>query len=424
MNDEIKVQVIAHNDRKTLRLRWRDPITNKFKYKSAKTSNREKAQRAAGKLEDEIRSGRYQAGLKMTWQGFRERLETEYYPNIAKKTQGKVDTAMDAIERLLNPQRLADVTNDKLSYFASQLRVEQKGEGEEATLARGEATVAGYIRHTIAALRWAYDLGLLHIEPKASRAARGKIKSNAKGRAVSLEEFERMLSSATKGLTVKDYKRESVTPSAALVETWQFFLRGLWLSGFRLGEALRLSWDDVATLHVDTDGRRPVVRIPEGCQKSGKAETWACPPDFAALLAEVPERDRRGRVFKVETVGSVRPTEWIVMRTLARIGQAAGVVVSRSTDGKVKYASAHDLRRSFCTRWARMVMPQVLTRMARHHSIQTTMAYYVTQSAEDTADAAYEAFAMKNGGKVPEKVPVGPIAPTDTILNETQAVTR
>ena len=40
-------------------------------------------------------------------------------------------------------------------------------------------------------------------------------------------------------------------------------------------------------------------------------------------------------------------------------------------------AGAHDLRRSFCSRWAKKVMPAVLQRLAGHSNIGTTMGFHV-----------------------------------------------
>ena len=51
---------------------------------------------------------------------------------------------------------------------------------------------------------------------------------------------------------------------------------------------------------------------------------------------------------------------------------------------KVKYASAHDMRRSFGERWASRVMPQVLMELMRHESIDTTLRYYVGRNAQQT----------------------------------------
>ena len=61
------------------------------------------------------------------------------------------------------------------------------------------------------------------------------------------------------------------------------------------------------------------------------------------------------------------------------IGKAAGVKVSES-GGKVKYASAHDLRRSFGERWASRVMPNVLQELMRHENIQTTLDVRLAKS--------------------------------------------
>ena len=59
---------------------------------------------------------------------------------------------------------------------------------------------------------------------------------------------------------------------------------------------------------------------------------------------------------------------------------------------KVKYASAHDLRRAFGERWASRVMPAVLKELMRHESIETTLRYYVGTNAERTADVCWEAL--------------------------------
>jgi integrase len=44
-----------------------------------------------------------------------------------------------------------------------------------------------------------------------------------------------------------------------------------------------------------------------------------------------------------------------------------------------RYATAHDLRRAFGTRWSKRVMPATLQKLMQHASIETTMRYYVEQ---------------------------------------------
>jgi hypothetical protein len=67
--------------------------------------------------------------------------------------------------------------------------------------------------------------------------------------------------------------------------------------------------------------------------------------------------------------------------------------------GKVKFASAHDLRRSFGSRWARKVMPAVLQKLMRHESIETTMGYYVDLDADDLAEDLYRTHEAEQNGQ-------------------------
>jgi integrase len=109
-------------------------------------------------------------------------------------------------------------------------------------------------------------------------------------------------------------------------------------------------------------------------------------------LEAVPEAERSGPVFRPLGLRG-QPCldfDW-TSRIIVRIGKAAGVKVNTDGNGKVKYASAHDLRRSFGARWAPRVMPIVLQQLMRHESIDTTLKYYVGQNAEAMADQIWEA---------------------------------
>lgn len=58
------------------------------------------------------------------------------------------------------------------------------------------------------------------------------------------------------------------------------------------------------------------------------------------------------------------------------------------TEGK--FASAHDLRRCFGSRWARRIKPATLQLLMRHRSIETTLKYYVGLDADDVADELWQ----------------------------------
>ena len=80
------------------------------------------------------------------------------------------------------------------------------------------------------------------------------------------------------------------------------------------------------------------------------------------------------------------------------MGKKAGIKTQPKPKGKTKFASAHDLRRSFGERWSSRMMPPVLMELMRHESIETTMRFYVGRNAQSTADVLYEAIG-KGGGQ-------------------------
>ena len=214
-------------------------------------------------------------------------------------------------------------------------------------------------------------MGLMPAMPKIHMPKRSKGQRMMRGRPITAEEYEKMLR------TVPD-----VRPHDALA--WQHYLRALWLSGLRLEESLVLSWDEDAPISVDLSGRHPRLRIYSEAEKGHRDRLLPMTADFAAYLLATPDRDHHGPVFKLDGLWTGKPiTPRGVGRVVSAIGEKAGVIVNKGTN---KYASAHDLRRAFGTRWARKVMPSVLQKLMRHDSIETTLRYYVDLDADELAE--------------------------------------
>lgn len=370
MSEEIKVHVVKYPDRENLVMRYRDPFIGKQVQRSTGTTNKREAERAAAKWEAELREGRYQKPNRMTWEAFREHYGTHGMPSLAPTTQGTYDATLNVFQRTCNPQRLADITTQRITGFATALR--------ESGIA--DTTVGRHLRTLKVILRWAEREGLLARLPKFTMPSRKRGAKMMRGRPITGEEFDRMIEAVPK-----------VVENAA-AESWRFYLRGLWDSGLRLSESLTLRWDHATgAIVVDLTGRRPMLRIPAEAEKGKRDRLLPITPQFAQLLESVPETERRGRVFKLLAAdGSLFPrTRVKVGKTVTAIGTAAGVVVDERTKGekvKRKYASAHDLRRAFGQRWAAKLMPNALRELMRHTDINTTMAFYVGQNAEATAD--------------------------------------
>lgn len=136
-------------------------------------------------------------------------------------------------------------------------------------------------------------------------------------------------------------------------------------------------------------------------------------PEFAQMLLAVPEYERSGRVFRLPGLGGGPPSPDWVSRIVTKIGKVANVRVSDKA-GQVKYASAHDFRRSFGARWSTRVMPAVLQELMRHESIETTMRCYVGRNAQRTADVVWSAFEALNVSlNADRENPQAPVAQSD-----------
>jgi integrase len=357
MSDEIRVTVSSYGDGRNLMMTYKDPTTGRKVAKSSGTTDRREAERAAAVWQDELTTGRYQAPSKMTWADFRTRHEGEFQSGVAPNTRLKFTTTFNLVERLMRPTRLRDVTTEAVSRWVVAMREE----------GRKDATIGVYCRHLRGAMNWAKSMGFCPDAPRI-REPKGE---KMKGRPIVLEEHERMLAAIPK----------VVRAEAAL---WCRFLAGLWWSGLRLSECLRLSWDSSEPVAVIMQpGYHPALRFQLGSQKAKRAELVPMAPEFAELLEATPPDQRHGRVFPIPL--SARRVGALV----SAIGRKAGVVVDEETG---KPATAHDYRRAFGTRWSKRVMPAVLKRLMRHKDIGTTLKYYVDQDVEDIATDLWAAY--------------------------------
>jgi integrase len=399
MSDDIRVKVNSYGAGRALSLVYFDPVSGRKVAKSAGTTDWREAERQAGELERELLAGRYCPRSKLTWGQFIERYTQEKLPALRPRSRDHALQALNKLDSLYHPDRLAKVTTPLLSRFQADLR--------KAKLK--DTTVAHYLRHVKAALRWAERQGILAKAPLIEMPKLPKGTSLARSRPVTAEEYERML------LAIPKVRKQDA-------REWERLITGVWLSGLRLGEAVTLAWDD-GPFCIDLLGRRPAFRIRAEGQKSGRDEVLPVTPDFAEwLLGAFPEGERTGRVFKLLDLRTDRPKPvdaHYVGVIVGMIGRKAGVVTSKA-GGKVKYAGLHDLRRAFCTRWASRVMPAVLRRLARHANIATTLAYYVDLDADAIGDEL-DKWAGKapgtNGGGMGNKLAAGNISGNTTPEN-------
>ncbi len=150
-NQEIKVSVVKYPDRKFFMMRYTDPITGKHKARSTGTVVRREAERIAAKWEQQLQAGLYQPPQRISWPDFRERYEAEKLSSLAAATRRSAASALNQIERVINPDRLEKLTSTVLSQFQAKLREEEM---RCTTLSR-------HLRHIRAALSWTVSMGML-----------------------------------------------------------------------------------------------------------------------------------------------------------------------------------------------------------------------------------------------------------------------
>lgn len=336
------------------------------------------AERFAAKLEAELLSGAYRPPDRLTWAEFRTRYEREASRGKSARTAQARTTVFNHVETTIAPLWLAAIDAVQISRLVANWR--------DAKLS--ESTIGGYLGHLMAALKWGRRMGYIKAIPEVDRPSPW---TEPKGRAISREELDRMLE-ATAAVVDTYYwppNQHSALccPWPQRSPAWKLFLEGLWLSGLRLGEMLALHWKG-RTIRPELDGKRPMFWIaPEG-QKNREGQYLPMAPDFAAFLEALPSRS--GHVFDVPGLEYRRMDN--VSNVISDIGKAAKIVVA--SGDRVKYASAHDFRRSFGCRWALKVRPFILKQMMRHKSIRTTEQFYARLDATTVADEIWQSVSL------------------------------
>ena len=238
----------------------------------------------------------------------------------------------------------------------------------------------------MAAVNWAHLQGWLPNPPRIRKLKVPKMKV-MKGRPITEKEFKQMLK-----ITSGEVGEEASA-------SWCHLLRGLWESPLRLDEIMHVSWDIPGTIRpVWKDGQLPVLEIPAAMQKNDTEESIPLLPWFETVLLETPSEQRTGWVFDplslqlrlVRKVQHERPAAEWVGRVVSRIGEAAGIVVEQAdehTGRPIKYATAHDLRRSCGERLRDAgVPPLVICRVMRHSSWETTRKHYAPGDIQRDAE--------------------------------------
>ena len=332
----------------------------------------------------------------------------EWLP-VRDKTAAAAESRLDIAERILKPRTLGDMADPTaLQQLQAKLLAGVKSQRGKQ---RSPHTVKGYMAHVLAARNWANLQNWRPHAPKVRKLKTSKQKS-MKGRPITRDEFQQMSKAVT----------EVVGESA--FASWTHVLRGLWESALRINELMNVSWDKPGTIRPKWKaGIHPHLEIPAAMRKNNSDEDIPLLPGFEGLLLETPLELRNGWVFERmslqlklgRNIRHQRPDADWVGQISRRIGKAAKVVVEEADDKtgrRVKYASAHDLRRS-CGEQLRGagVPPLVISRVMRHSSWETTQRHYAPGSVQCDAEVLKEILRPKPDNASPDSDRANELAP-------------
>jgi integrase len=346
-----RVNIRKKPDRTFYQLVYTDKLTGQERTKSAKTADLKTARLEAARWQIELEANGYN-GKAITWEAFRRRFQDEHLTHCEVRSRVPVNAAMNHFEKIVGkPRDIRQVKASTMSQFVAGL----------SKMVDSPSSVVTYTRHVLTALHWGQRMELLDRVPKVSLP---RVVRASKGRSLTNEEFEKMLAA------VDQMKCRYAAKLKRL-------MRGLFLSGLRAAEAIRLNWEKGSVLLDMDGGKYPRIIFSGKGQKSRRNEVMPITPDFADFLNETPKENRVGSVFGLPIYAAAR---------IAEAGEKAKIVVN----DQGKFASAHDLRRTFGTRWSYKVRPIILQRIMRHVDIKTTLRHYVDQAADDVGRELWE----------------------------------
>lgn len=358
-----KYKLVKPSRSKFWLIRLAHPCAEGWRERSTKQVRRRDAERIAAQIVSGLLASQSQ---RMTWAAFRKRYESDHLPLL--KRPGCFRAAAAKFEAI-HPAHYLDALD---AAHMKQWRQKMLAAGMKST------TVASYLKHIRASLGWAEENGYIKVAPRVRSGTTAKMK----GRALTGEEFERILKAVSKVVGREDAAQ------------WKRLLYGLWLMGLRLQESLSMSWDDSNAIRpVRLDTSRPLVCYPGDEQKNKKDQLVPLTPEAIEFLRATPAKNRVGLVFPL--MGKRKPilSADRASRKISDMGEIARVITGvDSTTGEKIHATAHDLRRSFALRLAPKLSSDQLKVMMRHADIKTTNTHYAELEADQLADQISKAL--------------------------------
>jgi integrase len=255
----------------------------------------------------------------MSWQDCYERYRDHQKPRVRERSLAETLSRITIAERILEGQRQDHglpeggpvgeyLTLEALEYLQDRLLAGDEGRFGQ----RAPTTVNSMIVDVMTFMRYCCRHGWIERVPHVTKLT---VDDAMKGRPVTPDEFDAMLE-AIPAVVGKG-------PAAS----WEFTLRILWESAFRIGDVMDFSWDDTRRIYPKwpaQDGQHPTLMIPP-TQKNGKSQEIPMLPGLHELLQRTPASDRQGWVINPQPIDyQIRSSEAWFRPTDADLAAIAG----------------------------------------------------------------------------------------------------
>lgn len=351
-------------------------------------------------LEEELN----RTGQALTWPVFVERCNRSYISRLEPRAQEKPRTMLRRLGAEMESRRLhngpcAAITEEVVMTIEESL--------EESGLAT--ATIRSNMATLWAILSWGADSNLLprlH-KPRRRHRKRDATESHAKGRALSMEEIERMIHAIEKNPVIRPELKPANQRVRKADESATSVIRAIQamrLLGLRLDDCHMLNWEPVVGAHYPSNihSHSPML-VFASAQKSGREEKVPLSPMAAEWFRSIARQS--GWVCRLTGQQGEHQTTNRLGRIIANAGRAAGVIVKPNggRNGQPKYGSAHDLRRTFARFMLNHLPVRDVQKLTRHASFETLLRYYSDPSDGELSAKLKTIFRDSGGYLVDDK---------------------
>ena len=313
------------------------------------------AEKRLRRIQSEMDIGVHLPPGRKSWAEFRAEYEEQILSGLARKTKDVATDSLNHFQRIVKPTRLDAINTQAIDAFIARRRPEA---GQKRGSKVSPAAINKDLRHIKAVLRVAHDWGFLPELPKI-RMVREPQKLPTY---VTPEHFNLIYDTACDLATFPKNPDQSYTPAV----WWREVVVTAYMTGLRIGEILAIRKDDLSLQTGEL--------ITRAADNKGKRDEML--PLHPVVVDHL--RDLISEHPLVFRWCHDPRTLWV---EFTRIQQKAGIHLpcpeAHKHTPSCHVYGFHDFRRAFATVNAPQMKPEVLQRLMRHKSYQTTQKCYI-----------------------------------------------